>query len=284
MKDFFFSKTFKIILCLFALFIGIMLYTATQSGKDIGAEIFQTLFSPVQSASASISSAVREKLDMLTNARRYYEDNIQLRQKLDEMYNTMVDYEEIKKENEQLRNVIGLKEDYPDYEFSPPCAVISKTANDPFGSFIIDKGSSDGISAYDPVITDAGLVGVVTKVSSTYSRVTTILSPEVPVGVYCIRSGSSGVIEGDAAFAADGLCRMKYIDIDSDIQVGDIIVTSGNSGLFPSGRVVGTVKEIEVESSGLSFTATIEPIVDIPEVHSVFVITSFNGQGEGYEE
>ena len=71
-----------------------------------------------------------------------------------------------------MRQVIGLKEQFPDYVFSPPCAIIAKTTNDPFGSFIIDKGSDDDISLNDPVITADGLVGVVVKVSFTPCRET----------------------------------------------------------------------------------------------------------------
>ena len=282
MKDFFYSKTFKVIICILALLVGVMIYTV-KNGTDEHS-VFHKIFSPVEEFSTNISSRVEQTLDTLTNARKYYEDNQKLKAQLDELYTQIVDYEEIKQENDELRKVIGLKEDYPDYEFSPPCAVISKTTNDPFGSFIIDKGSLDGIEVYDPVITEAGLVGIVTKVSSTYSRVTTILSPEVPVGAYCIRNNTTGIIEGDAELAADGLCYMKYIDRDSDIRSGDIIVTSGNSGLFPKGRIVGIIKEVTVDESGLSLTATINPLADVKEVTSVFVITSFNGQGEGYED
>lgn len=280
MKDFFFSRTFKVIVCILALIVGIMLYSATQSGGNA----VQKIISPIQEFSTNISSSVQSWLDMLTNARQYYEDNQKLHEQLDELYLHIVELEEVKKENEQLRKVIGLKEEFPDYEFSPPCSVISRTTNDPFGSFVIDKGSADGISLYDPVITDAGLVGVVSGVSTTYSRVTTIYSPEVPVGAYCIRNDSSGIIEGDAELAADGLCRMKYIDRESDIKVGDIIVTSGTSGLFPKNRIVGTVSEVKIEESGLSLTAIIKPNADISHAQSVFVITSFIGQGESYEE
>lgn len=77
---------------------------------------------------------------------------------------------------------------------------------------------------------------------------------------------------------------MKYIDRSSDIKEGDVIVTSGNSGLFPVDRVIGVVEEVAVEESGLSLFATIRPVVDIDSITNVFVIMDFNGQGEGYED
>ena len=284
MRDFFYSKKFKVIICVLALLVGITLYTVKESSSDPGNSVIAKVFAPVQKLATSIKNGVEESLSVITNAKQYYEDNKQLRAQLDELYVQIVDYEKLKNENEQLRKVIGLKEDFPDYEFSPPCQIISKTANDPFGSFIIDKGTTDGISVYDPVITDTGLVGIVTKASTTYSRVTTIFSPDVPVGAYCIRNDTTGIVECDAELAAKGICRMKYIEKDSDLKKGDIIVTSGNSGLFPKDRVIGIVEEIYIEESGLSKTAVIKPVADIKNIQSVFVITSFNGQGENYEE
>ncbi len=284
MRDFFYSKKFKVIICVLALLIGITLYTVKESSSDPGNSVIAKVFAPVQKLATSIKNGVEESLSVITNAKQYYEDNKQLRAQLDELYVQIIDYEKLKNENEQLRKVIGLKEDFPDYEFSPPCQIISKTANDPFGSFIIDKGTTDGVSVYDPVITDTGLVGIVTKASTTYSRVTTIFSPDVPVGAYCIRNDTTGIVECDAELAAEGVCRMKYIEKDSDLKKGDIIVTSGNSGLFPKDRVIGIVEEIYIEESGLSKTAVIKPVADIKNIQSVFVITSFNGQGENYEE
>jgi rod shape-determining protein MreC len=284
MRDFFLSRKFKIILCMLAVLVGIALYTVKESSSDPANSVISKIFAPFQKLSTSIKNGVENSLSVITNAKQNYDENIELRAKLDELYVQIIDYQKLKNENDQLRRVIGLKEDFPDFAFSPPCQIISKTANDPFGSFVIDKGTADGISVYDPVITDAGLVGIVTKASTTYSRVTTILSPEVPVGAYCIRNNTTGIVECDAELAAEGICRMKYIEKDSDLEVGDIIVTSGNSGLFPKDRIIGTVEEIYIEESGLSKTAIIKPIADIKEIQSVFIITSFNGQGESYEE
>ncbi|MEG0615244.1 MAG: rod shape-determining protein MreC [Oscillospiraceae bacterium] len=284
MKEFFHSVKFKIILGIIALLIGVMLYAGTRLINDPGMSFFGAIFSPIQEFSANISSKVTSSLDTFINAKKYHEENEQLKKQLGELYNEVVDYDKIKSENEQLRQVIGLKKEFPDYVFSPPCSIIAKTTNDRYGSFVIDKGLNDDISPYDPVITAEGLVGVVTKVSATSARVQTILSPDTPVGAYCVRTKDTGVVSGDVELAQDGLCLMKYIDRQSTIKAGDIIVSSGNGGLFPVGRIIGTVKEIKSDDSGLSKNAVIAPVVDIDSVTSVFVITDFNGQGEGYAE
>ena len=197
------------------------------------------------------------------------------------MYSKMIDYESVKEENKQYEEILGLKEEFPDLKFSPPCNVIARTQNDIYESFTIDKGSRDGIKIHDPVITKSGLVGIISEVELTYSKVTTILSPEYPIGVYCVETKEPGYIQGTYDIAKDGLCSMKGISLDSSIKIGDIIVTSGNSELAPKERMIGTISEVTTDKGGLTLNAKIKPIVDISQVKNVFVITAFEGQGQG---
>ncbi len=71
---------------------------------------------------------------------------------------------------------------------------------------------------------------------------------------------------------------MNYISKTADVKEGDIIVTSG-SETFPANQLIGTVTEVGMEDSGLSRYAVIKPAIDPDNVSTVFVITSFNGQG-----
>lgn len=285
MKDFIHSVKFKILVAVLALIFGIILYAATTGGKDSAvASFFGTVFSPFQRLSTSISTKVSSVIDTHANADKYYEENQKLKEQLGEMYNQMVDYENIKSENQYYEEILGFKKKAPDLIFSAPCKVIGWTTNDIYRSFYIDKGSNDGIKLHDPVITKDGLIGIIDSVEKTYSRVTTTLSSEYPIGVYCIRTQETGILEGSFEFAEQGVSRMKFIARESEIKIGDIIVTSGYSGLVPKDMVIGTVEEIAPDSSGLSLVAKIKPIVDISGVKNVFVITEFEGQGEGYAE
>lgn len=279
MKDFFKTTKFKILAALMAVILGIAVYSLTQEGySPDSASVFSFLFEPFQKLSTQISDKVTSTLDMLFNAEKYYKENIELKETLNEVYNDIIDYDKITRENEQLRVLLGLKEEYDDYVFSPPCTVIARTTNDPYHSFTIDKGSDDGIEPYDPVITSSGLVGICYDVSRGTSRVRTLYSPKTAVGVTIVRTKATGIIEGDYELAEDGCCRMNYISKTADIKEGDIIVTSG-SETFPANQLIGTVTEVGMEDSGLSRYAVIKPAIDPDNVSTVFVITSFNGQG-----
>lgn len=283
MKDFFKSKKFKVILCIAAFSIGIMLYAALSSSTAVSSGL-GAILSPIQRASESISSWVRERIDMLINAGDYYEENQRLRNEINELNSQMVDYLETKQENEHLREMVGLAQSSPGIEFSEPCTVIGRTANDIFGSFFIDKGTKDGVSINDPVVTKDGLVGFITEAEYTYSRVTPITSNELSIGVYCVRTGETGVTQGSFELAEEGILSMIYVPLDCEMSEGDIIVTSGYSGLVPKGLVVGKIGETEIAPNGLSRIAEVTPSCDAAELKTVYVIVDFDGKGSGYEQ
>lgn len=279
MKNFFGTIKFKVLVALMAVVVGVMIYSLTRGGyASDSSSVFSVIFEPFQKLSTNISNKVTSTLDMLFNAEKYYKENMELKETLNEVYNDIIDYDRITRENEQLRVLLELKEEYSDFVFSSPCTVIARTANDPYLSFTIDKGSNDGIAPYDPVVTSTGLVGICYDVSITTSKVRTIYFPRTAVGATIVRSKETGIIEGDYELSKDGLCRMNYISKTADLEIGDIVATSG-SEIFPANQLLGTVVDFGMEDSGLSQYAVIKPAINPNDVSTVFVITSFNGQG-----
>lgn len=278
MRDFFKSSKFKVLIVLVLFIIGIIIYSLTKGGYASDSSSFiSVIFEPLQNLSENISTSVSRKLDTLVNAQKYHDENEQLKEKLNQVYNDIIDYDKLQRENAELRELLKLKEENSDLVFSAPCSVIARTANDPYHSFTIDKGSNDGIKPYDPVVTSEGIVGICYEVSITTSRVQTLYSPKSAVGVTIVRSKATGILEGGYELAEQGLCRMSYIDKDSDIKAGDVVMTTG-SGTFPDSQLIGTVTETGIEDSGLSRYALVRPAIEPKSVATVFVITDFNGQ------
>lgn len=284
MKEFFHSVRFKILICIAALLLGLMTYVAVSAGTEtIPEKIIGTVTYPFVTAANAVSEGVGGFIDKLVNADKYKQENDELRAQLTEMYGRTLDYENVLEENAQLREMLGLKEQQEDFVFSEPCSVISRNANDIYGGFTINRGSSDGLSLNDPVITSVGLVGRVTGIAENYARVTTILSPQINVGVITMRAKTSGVLENNVAAAEKGLCLMSDILRDADIRAGDIVYTSGKSGLFPDEVMVGTVVEVYDDPNGLSKHALIKPAEELFGVTSVFAVTDFDGKGVAFE-
>lgn len=284
MKDFFHSVKFKILICIGALLLGLMTYVAVTVGTEtVPEQIIGTITYPFVSAANGIADGVGGFIDKLVNADRYKTENDRLNAKLAEMYRQTMDYESLQKENERLREMLELQKKHEDYMFSEPCDIIERNANDVYGGFTVSIGEKSGLSENDPVITSIGLVGRVTKTAANYARVTTIISPDVNVGVYTMRSKTTGVIENNIESAAKGLCLMSDILKDADIKEGDVIFTSGKSGLFPADIMVGTVTEVYDDPNGLSKHALIMPAEDVRSVTMAFVVTDFSGKGVPFE-
>lgn len=284
MKEFFHSVKFKILICIGALLLGLMTYVAVTVGTETFPEqVINTVTYPFVTAANAIADGVSGVIDKLVNADKYKSQNDELSAELSRMYKYTMDYESLKKENELLREMLALKDKNEDFFFSEPCDVRARNANDIYGGFTINKGKKDGLSLNDPIITSVGLVGRVTSLAENHARVTTILSPQVNVGVYTMQAKTTGVIENDLNSAQKGMCLMSDILKDADINEGDIIFTSGKSGLFPDGIMVGTVTEVYDDPNGLSKHALIQLAEDVAGVTSVFVITDFEGKGIPFE-
>lgn len=284
MKDFFHSIRFKILICIAALLLGLMTYIAVSGGfQTVPEQIINTITSPFVTAADAISDGVGGFIDKLVNADSYKAENEKLKAQLSEMYKDIMDYESLKEENAQLREMLGLKEDHESFVFSDLCDVVARNANDMYGGFTINRGSNDGISLNDPIITAVGLIGRVTEIAPSYSKVSTLLAPQVNVGVLTMRSKATGVLENNIESAEKGLCLMSNILKDADIKAGDIVVTAGHSGLFPEGVAVGTVIEVYDDSNGLSKHALVKPMVDCFDVTSVFAVVDFDGKGLSFD-
>ena len=285
MKEFFHSVRFKIILCIAALLLGLMTYVAVAAGtQTLPEQIINTVTYPFVTAANAISNGVNGFIDKLVNADTYKSQNDELRELVTQMYERTADYEELQKENEQLRQMLELQQKNEDFKFSEPCSIIARNANDIYGGFTINHGSSSGISLNDPIITSVGLIGRVTEIAPNYARVSTVLSPQVNVGVYTMRTKTTGVLENDIATAEQKQCLMSNILKDADIEPGDVIVTSGQSGLFPEGLIVGTVKEVYDDPNGLSKHAVIEPAEDCFSITSVYAVVDFDGKGLSFDD
>ena len=280
MKDFLHSVKFKILLGIAALLLGLMTYVAVSAGRQTTPQqVLNTLAYPFVKAANAISEGVGGFFDKLINADKYKTQNDELTAKLSEMYKYTMDFDTLQKENIRLREMLELKQKNEDFRFSEPCDIIARNANDLYGGFTVDGGKNDGLSVNDPVITSVGLVGRVTSIADNLAEVTTILSPKVNVGVYTMRTKTTGVIENDVSSAEKELCLMSDILKDADIKVGDIVFTSGKSGLFPADIPVGTVTEVYDDPNGLTKHALVKPLEDVVRVSSVFVITDFDGKG-----
>jgi rod shape-determining protein MreC len=262
-----------------ALLIGVMIYAVSMGGYTISTVgIFKSIAAPFQKASNSISSRVEYVLNLYGNAESCYEENQALKAEIATLHTQLADYETTKEELEELQAFVGIKEEHTDFSFSAPCEVIGYVTNDPYYAFMIDSGLEEGLHLYDPVATEQGLVGVITEIGQHTATVTTVLSPDLSVAAYCSTTKDQGVLTGSVSLSREGLCILQYLDRNTQLQKENVILTTGENGLFPKGYVIGYVQDIGMDDTGLTAYASVKPAVELSNLNMVIVITDFDGK------
>ena len=190
--------------------------------------------------------------------------------------------EELRKENAQLKeDARQAKTDSEenqrlrDLTFEA-ARVIERSTSNWSRTLTLNKGTGLGVAIGDCVVDQYGyLVGVVTEAGANWCTVTTILDTDSQLGALVFRTGEVTVAMGDLALMGQGKLKLSYLEGESSLINGDMIVTSGLGGYYPSGLVIGSVEEIKTDDNGLTRYATIIPKTDITQLVEVFVITDF---------
>lgn len=278
MRKFFDSIAFKIILGIVVVLAGLMVYSAANPGKASFPEKVLTVISaPFQKAAAAISGGFSSIWENFTAPGKIADENQELKDQINELNNKLIDYENYKAENERLKELLEIKTEKPNLTLLS-ADIIARDTDDYGTAFTIDKGSTHGIELRDTVMTSAGMVGVVVEVYPTTARVATVLSPDLQIGARVIRTRDTGVVSGVTSLALQGNAKLSYISRDSDISAGDIVVTSGASGMYPQDLILGTVQSVETETNGISLYAVLSAVENVNDIKSVFVVTAFDGE------
>jgi len=190
-----------------------------------------------------------------------------------------VEMREVAAENDRLREMIGLQSRAPGK--TAPATVIGRGTSARFRTLRIDKGTVDGVEPDMAVLGIQGAVGKILRASGHYADVLLITDGLSSVGSVVQRSRARAVSVGDG----DGGLELGYIrrsDL-SDVSEGDLVVTSGEDGVFPEGVPLGVVTVASAPESGLFVEASIEPSVPLDRIEEVLVVTD-SGSGPFHHE
>lgn len=193
-------------------------------------------------------------------------ENERLSKETDLLRNKLNTFDEISLENARLNELLSLKQKSP---FKLIAAkVIGHSADNWSSVIIIDKGEANGLKRGFVVINYLGLVGRISETAKNTSKIMLINDPNFGVSAITQRSRQEGLVTGTLG----NRLIMKYLPLDSDIKVSDIIVTSGLTESYPKGLLVGTVTDLGQEFSGLSRYAIIKAAVNLSSLEEVLII------------
>jgi rod shape-determining protein MreC len=172
---------------------------------------------------------------------------------------------EAKLENLHLRQLLGLKTQMP-YKLIAT-RVVNKNLTLLRNTITVNVGSIDSVQQYMPVVSDGGLVGIVTTVTKHYSIINILLNTEFRASGKVQRSRIDGIVMWDGK-----ILSLKNVPKMRDVKVGDVVTTSEYSNTFPSDIRIGLVNEVREQPSSLFKSITIEPGVDFVKLETVFII------------
>ena len=259
---------FLTMLCVILLGINFVFPTALNPVRE---GIF-TVFMPMQKGINQIGSAIAEELSSLSHMREAEEENKQLRERIARMQENLdryaVDYQEL----EQLRELLELKNTYEGYP-TVAANVIQKESGNWFNSFVIDKGSDDGIAVDMNVLSGGGLCGIVTEVGKNYAKVLAIIDDDSNISAMTAGTNDSFIVAGDLTLFDEGLLKLQYADKDAQLKAGDRVITSNISTKYLPGLLIGYVKDVSLDANNLTQYGYLLPTADFDHLTHVLVIT-----------
>lgn len=273
----FFEKYKKRIISL--LVIAAIALAFISSGISINASLFESaigvVVTPFQDIITGVTSWTQTTVDSARERTNLVEENQQLKETVATLQAENRRLSLYEQENENLSNLLKTSQKYPDYT-TIVTSVIAKNPGAWFDVFTIDAGTSDGASADMILVAPGGVVGKIVESGLTYSKAQSMLDTRSSIPAMSLRTGDLGVVKGDYVLMNDGLCKMEYIDADAEIMVGDEIVTSSLSDVYPVGLSIGRVVNIETDANGLTKYAVIEPFVDLKHIDTLLIIDKNN--------
>ena len=228
--------------------------------------------SPMQNGINSVGRFISGKTELLQSKQKLLEENKELKDKVDSLsyQNKILAGENV--ELESYRTLFALDKKYPDYP-KVAARVISRDGNNWYNVFTINKGSKDGIQVDYNVIAGNGLVGIVSEVGPNYAKVRSIIDDKSNVSAMFMDTNENCMVKGNLETVYKGYIDVEMISSTSKVKNGAEVVTSQISSKFLPGLLIGYVSDIHEETSSLTKTAHLTPVVSFDNLDIVLVIT-----------
>lgn len=221
---------------------------------------------PIQKAVAMPFDAIRDawvRYVALVDTER---ENESLRVEIDHLAEANLQLREALVAGGRLQRVAEMRERYEIPML--PAELVGVDVSPWFRSVLVDRGRDRGVRSGMPVISAQGLVGLITATSRSSSKVMLVLDRQTALDGVIQRSRSRGIVRGRGSDEVE----FEFVARESDVEVGDLVITSGLGGVYPKGLLIGTIREVSDPGSQLLRTATIGPAVDFGRLEQVFVM------------
>jgi rod shape-determining protein MreC len=219
----------------------------------------------VQRVSMSVVNGLRDAWGGYIALHGVQDENVRLQQQLQSLQVRLQEQRAMAERAESLRQLLELRERAG--LDTAAAEVIAGPASPEFRTVTIDRGQREGLTADMSVISPSGVVGRVILPGARASIVQLLVDRNAAVGALIERSRVQGVVLG----VGGDMLQMAYVADTADVQVGDMVVTSGIDGIHPKGFVIGTIESVERQASAFH-TIAVRPAVDFARLEEVLVV------------
>jgi rod shape-determining protein MreC len=235
-------------------------------GVDFFDALLMEASAPFQKAATYVIKTVQNVFQQYFFLVHLQRENTMLREKVAELQKETHQLRESALANERLQRLLQFREKY-----APSAIAAEVIGQDPsswFKSLTINKGERNGIKKGMAVLSPEGVVGQILKTAPYHSTVLLITDYNSGIDSIVQRNRAKAIVEG----RGENRCQLKYLLRTDEVRVGDIVVTSGLSGNFPKGLMVGEIRKVEKKGYGIFQYAELIPSVDLNRLEEVLII------------
>ena len=223
---------------------------------------------PVRVLGSLVATPFNVAGNVMGNLTASQETLSELREQNAELTAQVAELSESKKTSERLESLLNLQSTY---SLTSTAARIIGNSSDAWSRAVtIDKGTAAGFSCGMAVCNSGGVIGQIVEVSATTSTVQLITDEGSGVSAMIQSTRAQGMLQGQP----DGSLRLSYVSTESDVKVGDIVITSGIGGVYPKGLPLGTVSSVEKSDNDVYYTIVVRAQSTAENNEEVLVITS----------
>ena len=235
-----------------------------------GITFFDSLFmeftSPVQQAATFVINTVHGVFQHYVFLVHLQKENGLLRKRIAELQEENHQAKEMVLAHERLRKLLEFRERMPTSTIA--AQVIGQDPTSWFKSVTINKGEKDGVNKGMAVISPEGVIGQILKTSPDYATVLLMTDYNSAIDAIVQRTRAKAIVEGKE----ENRCQLKYLLRTEEVEVGDIVITSGLGGIFPKGLTIGEVRSVDKKGHGVFQYADLVPSVDLTKLEEVLVL------------
>ena len=229
----------------------------------------------VLEAAAPVEDTINISLQNLHDVWKRYlflvgleDENRRLRKQNADLTEQLNRYREGSLEAMRLQKLLELREGFP--QRAVAARVIDHNRSSLFKTLLINKGTADGLRVGLAVLSDQGVVGRIIEISWHASRVLLLIDGNSNIDGLIQRSRAQGILQGVGSAG----CSLKYISRAEEVLAGDVVISSGLSGVFPKGLLLGVVTGASRKEGGLFQKIDVAPAVDFEKLEEVLALTT----------